>query len=337
MKHHKLFALAILPAALSAVAQTPVPPLTDAGASSPPAAASTRGAAPLHRAAAPTRRASRAAAQSLKGNAEAAVDKGANWQMKKMAVALGEDGRVIYTYGAGMPVVVCALLQLCVVELQPGERVKGDIQLGDSVRWKVTPAEFGTGKNLTTQVVIKPTEDGLKTTLLVSTDRRSYYLQLESHPTQHVTRVAFSYPDDDKAAWAAYATKQAALASNEGPSLTQQDGGPTATSVEKLSFNYTIEGDTKFKPIRVMDNGSKVYIQLPAGSKSEEIPVLVVLGADGKEQIVNSRFKNGWFEVDRLFERAALIMGIDKNQQKVVITSTDRYKARGFWFSSAEN
>lgn len=325
-----LFSLAV-----AAGAQT-VPPLVDSAGIS--------GAAPMPKAKpspSPTRQAARRSAPQakLKGTGAAAVEKGIDWQMRKQTLALGEDGRVVYTYGAGMAVVICSPLKLCIIELQPGERVKGDIHLGDSTRWKVSPSESGSGRNVTTQLVIKPTENDLKTTLFIPTDRRSYYLELETHPTQHITRVSFAYPDDDKAAWAAYAAKQADLARSEGPTLSGASGsaGPDGSSIEKLSFDYTVEGDAKFKPVRVMDNGAKVYIQLPAGSKADEIPVLVALSADGKEQIVNSRYKNGWFEVDRLFDRAALIIGVGKDQQKVVITSTSRYKARGFWYSNSAN
>lgn len=331
MKPNIYVAALLLSLAVAAEAQS-VPPLAEADAS-----ASSTAQAQAQAKTSPSRQAARRTAPArLKGTGAAAVERGADWQMRKQTLALGEDGRVVYTYGAGMPVVVCSPMQLCIIELQPGEIVRGDIHLGDSVRWGVTPSISGSGKTVTTQLVIKPKEDDLKTTLFVSTDRRSYYLELETHPTKHVTRVSFAYPDDDKAAWAAYSAKQADLARNEGPTMTGAGGtaGPDGSSIEKLSFDYTVEGDAKFKPVRVMDNGAKIYIQLPAGSKADEIPVLVALGADGKEQIVNSRYKNGWFEVDRLFDRAALIIGVGKDQQKVVITSTSRYKTRGFWYNN---
>ena len=54
----------------------------------------------------------------------------------------------------------------------------------------------------------------------------------------------------------------------------------------------------------------------------------MILNADGKEQLVNSRFVNGWYEVDRLFERAALILGVGSQQRKVVITNNARTRSR---------
>ena len=48
--------------------------------------------------------------------------------------------------------------------------------------------------------------------------------------------------------------------------------------------------------------------------------MFVLIGADGKEQLVNYRLKNGYYMIDKIFSKAALIVGVGKNQQKVVIT-----------------
>ena len=40
--------------------------------------------------------------------------------------AAGPDGKVPYSYGAGLPTVVCAPLRICIIELQLGEKVMGE-------------------------------------------------------------------------------------------------------------------------------------------------------------------------------------------------------------------
>jgi len=258
-----------------------------------------------------------------------AVNQSKDWLTAENRPTVGDDGRVMFTYGAGLPVVVCAPLRICVIELQPGERVNKEVHLGDSVRWIVTPAESGSGKDTQTLVVIKPKEVGLDTNLLIPTDKRNYYIRLISRSSDYVARVAFNYPEEAKAAWEAYSAKRAELAKSEVADMP-------AMSIERLKFDYSIDGDAPFKPIRVLDNGEKTYIQLPATAKADEIPVLVVLNNEGKEQLVNSRFINGWYEVDRLFDRAALILGVGSEQRKVVITNNARYKPRSFWNFGAE-
>jgi len=65
----------------------------------------------------------------------------------------GPDGRVIYIFGAGLATLVCAPLRICILELQPGEKLNGEPQIGDSLRWQITPAAYGTGVDGTPVIV----------------------------------------------------------------------------------------------------------------------------------------------------------------------------------------
>lgn len=330
------FILASLIAMASAHAADPSP--APAAAQSAPAAACTPAPAPCP-AAAPKPRPKRVAPAPapdtpirekvepqprVDATTKSTLQAGGQWLGVDNRPTIGDDGRVVFTYGNGMPVVICAPLRICAIELQAGEKVVKTPDIGDSVRWVVSPSEFGSGKSAQQQVIVKPKEAGLDTNLMIATDKRSYYLRLLSSSTDYVARVAFAYPDETRAAWEAFAAKRAELQKSEVADMP-------AMSIERLRFDYMVEGEASFKPIRVVDNGEKTYIQLPASSKADEIPVLVILNSDGKEQLVNSRFINGWFEVDRLFERAALILGVGREQRKVVITSTARYRAPSVW------
>jgi type IV secretion system protein VirB9 len=51
-----------------------------------------------------------------------------------------------------------------------------------------------------------------------------------------------------------------------------------------------------------------------------EAPALVVVGKDGKGEMVNYRVQNQTYIVDRLFDRAQLILGSGKKAQKVEIS-----------------
>src|SRR5689334_11918842 len=52
------------------------------------------------------------------------------------------DKSVRFVFGASLPIIICAPLQVCDVELQPGEEIRS-VQVGDSVRWSVEPAVTG--------------------------------------------------------------------------------------------------------------------------------------------------------------------------------------------------
>jgi type IV secretion system protein TrbG len=123
------------------------------------------------------------------------------WQGEKNAPLPGPDGRVMYSFGAGLPTVVCAPLRVCMIEMQAGEKIVGEPHIGDSVRWNISPAMYGTGDQATSVIILKPQTPGLDTNLLITTDRRAYYLRLISKPEDYLARVAFAYPEDDTRKW----------------------------------------------------------------------------------------------------------------------------------------
>src|SRR6185312_11871285 len=158
------------------------------------------------------------------------------WRAGQNTPTSGKDGRVLYAFGAGLPVVVCAPLRVCTIELQPGEKITGEPQIGDSVRWNVSPAIYGQGEETTSVIVLKPQEPGLDTNLLITADRRAYYLRLVSKPQDYVARVAFSYPEEDNSQkWQQHVLEQRALAqdNNRKAQLT-----PAMITADKLNFNY---------------------------------------------------------------------------------------------------
>jgi type IV secretion system protein TrbG len=255
----------------------------------------------------------------LSSTALEAVRVSERWQGEKNAPSPGPDGRVMYSFGAGLPTVVCAPLRVCMIELQAGEKIVGEPHIGDSVRWNISPAMYGTGEQATAVIILKPQTPGLDTNLLITTDRRAYYLRLISKPDDYVARVAFAYPDDDSSRkWQQQLAEQQTLAKQEKHAA---EVPPAVLSVEKVNFDYTIRGgDEHIRPVRVFDDGAKTYIQMPAEIQHREAPVLLVLGKDGKGEMTNYRVKDQTYIVDRLFDHANLVLGSGKKAQKVEIS-----------------
>jgi type IV secretion system protein TrbG len=121
--------------------------------------------------------------------------------------ALGDDSNRVLDL-TGLPIVVCSPLRICIIELEPGERLVGAPHVGDSVRWRVSPASYGKANTLGTVLVLKPQEPGLDTTLLVPTERRTYYLRIISKPEDFTARVAFGYPEQTEDQWRAFLAQQ---------------------------------------------------------------------------------------------------------------------------------
>ncbi|HLJ16483.1 MAG TPA: TrbG/VirB9 family P-type conjugative transfer protein [Bryobacteraceae bacterium] len=70
----------------------------------------------------------------------------------------------------------------------------------------------------------------------------------------------------------------------------------------------------------------QTFIQMPAEIQHREVPALIVIGTDGKGEIANYRVQHQTCIVDRLFDRAELVLGTGKKAEKVEIT---REKSKG--------
>lgn len=191
--------------------------------------------------------------------------------------------------------------RVTVVSLQPGEELV-TVAAGDTVRWIVGDTSSGTGADLRLSVLIKPTRSGLKTNLVVTTNRRTYLIELTSTEKAWMACVSWDYPKDRMLAL----QRQAQAAQVAAP----VDAG---LSLEKIRFRYAVTGSNpSWKPLRAFDDGEKVYIQFPGGIAQGELPPLFVIGAQGDGQLVNYRFRSPYYIVDRLFGAAELRLGADK-------------------------
>ena len=269
----------------------------------------------------------------LPETAKEALNASQPWMTEKQAPAPGKDGRVLYTFGAGLPTVVCAPLRVCVLELEAGEKVTGEPHIGDSVRWTIAPATSGRTDQLTSMIVIKPKQAGLDTNLLVTTDRRAYYIRLISKPEEYLARVAFSYPDDGAAQWKVHLARQEQRQKENADAVRVE---PVET-MDNLYFDYRVTGgDDYMRPTRVIDDGKKTFIQMPTGTAVREAPVLVVVGPEGKPEMVNYRVKGDLYIVDRLFERGALLLGVGKKQRRAEIVRGTYRTSKGNKASSKD-
>ena len=229
----------------------------------------------------------------------------------------GPDGSINYLFGVSQPSIVCAVMQICDVQLQAGERVQG-LHLGDTARWSVEPAVTGSGATEVIHVIIKPHDVGLDTTLIITTDRRTYHLRLRSHRTDFMPKVTFTYPEIALDKWSAI--KQRETAHRVSHTIPE-----TKEYLGDLDFAYEIDGTAKWKPVRIYNDGRKTIIQMPATIQQTEAPTLLVVRENkavfskDEEVLVNYRVQGDRYIVDSVFDRAILIAGVGRNQTRVII------------------
>ncbi len=233
------------------------------------------------------------------------------------APVAGPNGSIRFLYGAQQPSIVCAVLQVCDVALQPGEQVNS-INLGDTARWTVEPAITGSGGGEVQHLIIKPLDVGLETSLVVTTNRRTYHLRLRSHRTRYMPQVSFTYPEDAMAKWEAIKTR-------EGRERRDNTLPQTGEYLGNLSFDYEVSGSAAWKPLRVYNDGSKTIIQMPSTMAQGEAPTLLVVRKDGglfsddETVMVNYRVQGNRYIVDAVFDKAILIAGVGSGQDRVTI------------------
>ena len=197
--------------------------------------------------------------------------------------------------------------QITNIALEPGESLTGagPIAAGDTTRWIIGDTESGSGANRRVHILVKPTRPDISTNLVVTTDRRTYMIELRSREESYMPAVAWAYPQ---------------------PPATQR-ATPTTPRIPAASarhYRYGLQGDSPpWRPVSVFDDGRRVYIVFPAGIVQGEMPPLFVLGSDGEPEIVNSRIYRNILIVDRIFGAAELRLGSGNRQQTVRIVRTD--------------
>jgi type IV secretion system protein TrbG len=234
----------------------------------------------------------------------------------------------VYPYSSGaLYRLYSAVNQVSDVALQPGEKLVS-VSTGDTVRWIVGDTTSGEGAVQQVHILVKPIAADLKTNLVITTERRTYHLELESTETTYMSSLSWTYPADDLIA---------IRKKNEGLSGIDTIAMEGAQSFDSLNFRYRVVGDAAFAPARVFDDGAKVYIHFPSSLPQGEAPPLFVQGSNGKPALVNYRVKGNTYIVDRLFAVAELRLGT-KPQAVVKIYRTDAVQPkRRFLFSRKED
>jgi type IV secretion system protein VirB9 len=189
------------------------------------------------------------------------------------------------------------------IALQPGENLVA-VAAGDTVRWVIGDTTSGIGAEKRTHILVKPFASGLATNLVVTTERRSYHLQLTATSRTAMAVLSWTYPADQLIALRRAADQAAAAAPvSEG------------LAVDSLHFNYAISGDAPaWRPLRAFDDGRQTFVEFPASIAVGDAPPLFVVGPTGEAELVNYRVRGRFYVVDRIFDAAELRLGTKKQQ-----------------------
>jgi len=201
--------------------------------------------------------------------------------------------------------------QVTDIALQKGEGLI-TVSAGDTAQWTVGDTVSGSGANEQVHILVKPHAADLSTNAIITSTKRTYYLDLKSFAETYMAAVSWRYPQELVTRF----TERRVL-------VTQTATVRTADLIPKpedMRFDYIIKGDNPmWRPTRVFDDGRKVFIEFPDGlAVSEAPPLFITDGKNGKSLLVNYRVKDDFYVIDRLFNAAELRLG-EKSQTVVRI------------------
>ena len=203
--------------------------------------------------------------------------------------------------------------QVTDIALEKGEGLI-TVSAGDTERWTVGDTVSGSGLNEQVHILVKPMAANLSTNAIITSTKRTYYLDLKSFADTYMAAVSWCYPHD--------AIKQIMKPKPRATYLTKASSNDSDLKLKKedLRFDYEIKGDSpNWRPTHVFDDGAKTYIQFPKDLAVSEAPPLFVTDRNSKQsKLVNYRVKGQYYVVDRLFDAAELKLG-EKHQTVVRI------------------
>ena len=242
-------------------------------------------------------------------------------------------GQVVFSYGSGIPTVVCALFEITDISMEKGERVF-TVQLGDSTRWLIDSAVSGSGADRTEHIVVKALDNGLKTSLIITTNRRTYHIALKSSQKDFMPAVSFNYPgtslklnspyydveDSSRRFDYSLASSQRGTSDFSTVSYQYEPTDATRSGGERRNYAYSVEGDDSILPLNAFDDGVNTYIQLPPDLHTEELPTVFRVTEEGlpffgeeKTALLNFRVEDHTFVIDGIYEHLRLVSGSDSN------------------------
>ncbi len=180
------------------------------------------------------------------------------------------------------------------IEFAADERIE-NVSIGDSLSWQVTP------NRKATLLFLKPMSKSNPTSMTVVTTQRIYSFLLSATESKTATadtllRLRFLYPEVKSAA----------------DLLPPPPPPPPPPKPEDFNFSYEMKGQKTLYPVRVFDDGTLTYFQFDSRNAA---PAVFVIGADGKEEMANTRVSGEYTIADFVAERFILRYG--KTQAEV--------------------
>ncbi len=235
----------------------------------------------------------------------------------------GDVRLVVFNYDANNTFTILSLPgNITDIQLNEGEKITA-LAMGDSVQWITAKADG--------HIFIKPTKPNIFTSATLVTDQRTYQLTLRSSPEggKWYQRVSWQYPElivmkqsEQEAQAKAQIIAAEAIKAEEkkrqadviATTVSRAPGNP----VENLNFDYSVTGDSEFKPSQVFDDGKMTWLKME--NKIQEWPATFIVDENNVTEVINPLRDGQFIKVTRLFKKCVL-----KLKNKEVIINNNAY------------
>ncbi|MCD6048375.1 MAG: conjugal transfer protein trbG [Gammaproteobacteria bacterium] len=209
---------------------------------------------------------------------------------------------IIYPYQAGnIYEIYAAPMNVTDIEMQPGEQIIS-VAAGDTVRWELSKTLSGADSSRTEHLLIKPFEEDISTTMVITTNQRTYHLLLKSTKNTFMATVQWQYDN------------QGMLVNNlsggAGGASSVENGLPSF-NIADLDFSYKTElkkgNKPDWMPKAVFNDGLKTYIEF--SSRLQSAPALFMKQNGSGDASVNYRIVGNYYVIDQVMTAAELMSG----------------------------
>ena len=171
------------------------------------------------------------------------------------------------------------------VQFAKGETVES-VQLGDHVSWQVDRL-----KRVDMLSIVPIERGGAFTNMLVSTSKRIYSFDMTARHAPHGIENAavtflyrFDYPKTVQEIEAERIAEAKAEAEEASAIRSIGDVAAKATDASRINRAYRASGPEYLKPVSMIDDGQKTYIQFPDGTP---MPAVFAVRPDRTEAVLN--------------------------------------------------
>ena len=193
--------------------------------------------------------------------------------------------------------IITSLYSVTDIRLEKGERISGDIAIGDSALCDIETTESEEGGERIVHLLVKAREESGYTTMMIPTTRRTYYFRLTATNKSAMIGCRFTYSKKN---------------GNYKYTSHSDEKDGLLINAEKIDFDYSISIDYDWAPSAVFSDGRRTVIQFPPSFINSSITPALYIKRGNDIGLINYIIKGNLYIADTV---------ISDNESLLLITN----------------